>query len=157
MADTMNSVEYAHEWLHFAEMDLSTAEYILGHRPLPVEIICYHCQQSAEKCLKGLLVLNERRPPKTHELDELYQLCEPFVPNLQNIWKQCGILNRYASMPRYPRELDITEQDMHTAIKSAKTIMDFIRPFYVPQETPTGKAASTTRTAAAKRTATSTK
>jgi HEPN domain-containing protein len=26
--------------------------------PTPVEVICYHCQQSAEKYLKGYIVLH---------------------------------------------------------------------------------------------------
>jgi HEPN domain-containing protein len=62
---------YAKEWLSYAEMDLSSAEFLLGKRPLPLEIICYHCQQSAEKCLKGLLVLKNQMPPKTHDLSLL--------------------------------------------------------------------------------------
>jgi len=37
-------------------MDLNTAEYLKNMKPLPIEIICYHCQQSAEKYLKGYLV-----------------------------------------------------------------------------------------------------
>jgi HEPN domain-containing protein len=71
----MDNREYALEWLGFAEMDLSSAEFLTGKRPLPLEIICFHCQQSAEKCLKGLLVINTIQPPKTHDLRELYNLC----------------------------------------------------------------------------------
>ncbi|GHU01907.1 hypothetical protein FACS1894147_02680 [Spirochaetia bacterium] len=36
MADTMTIEEAAHEWLTYAESDISSAEYLLGHRPLPV-------------------------------------------------------------------------------------------------------------------------
>ncbi|MBN2050303.1 MAG: HEPN domain-containing protein [Spirochaetales bacterium] len=39
--------------------------------PGPLEIICFHCQQAAEKALKAYLAYNEIRPPKTHDLDEL--------------------------------------------------------------------------------------
>ena len=38
--------EYIAEWFRFADMDLETAEYIQGKRPQPLEIICYHAQQS---------------------------------------------------------------------------------------------------------------
>lgn len=38
------------------------------------EISCYHCQQSAEKYLKGYLVLYGKNPPRTHDLDELCKL-----------------------------------------------------------------------------------
>jgi HEPN domain-containing protein len=102
MADGMTKEEYALEWLRFAEMDFSTAEYLLGHRPLPVEIICYHCQQSTEKWLKGFLVIQGIRPPKTHDLVELYNLCEPFSQNIQNIRYPCDALTKYSVQPRYP-------------------------------------------------------
>ena len=36
------------EWLEFAAMDLDSAQFLLGMRPVPVEIICYHCEQAAE-------------------------------------------------------------------------------------------------------------
>ena len=29
------------EWLEFAAMDLDSAQFLLGMRPVPVEIICY--------------------------------------------------------------------------------------------------------------------
>ena len=52
----MNGQEtWSSEWLDLAEMDLGAAEYLLGMRPVPVEIICYHCEQAAEKMLKGTL------------------------------------------------------------------------------------------------------
>lgn len=56
-------------------MDLNSAEHLLTMHPIPIEIICYHCQQSAEKYLKGYLVFYGMIPPKTHDLDELCKLC----------------------------------------------------------------------------------
>jgi HEPN domain-containing protein len=64
MADQMTDLDSAREWLHFAQMDLSSAEYLLPMRPRPTEIICYHCQQSAEKALKSILILNAIFPTK---------------------------------------------------------------------------------------------
>ena len=52
------STGWSSEWLDFAYMDLSAAEHLLTMRPLPVEIICYHCEQAAEKFLKATLVQN---------------------------------------------------------------------------------------------------
>jgi HEPN domain-containing protein len=99
MADGMTKEEYALEWLHIAEMDFGSAVYLLGHRPLPVEIVSYHCQQSAEKWLKGFLVIQGIRPPKTHDLVDLYNLCEPFAQNIQNIRYHCDALNKYGVQP----------------------------------------------------------
>ena len=50
------------EWLEMAEMDLGAAEYLLGMRP--IEIICYHCEQAAEKLLKGALIYLQIDPQK---------------------------------------------------------------------------------------------
>ena len=69
------STGWSSEWLDFAYMDLSAAEHLLTMRPLPVEIICYHCEQAAEKFLKATLVQFDREPPKTHDLIQLCKLC----------------------------------------------------------------------------------
>ena len=61
------STGWSSEWLDFAYMDLSAAEHLLTMRPLPVEIICYHCEQAAEKFLKKPRLFNstESRPKRT--------------------------------------------------------------------------------------------
>ena len=39
-------------WLDYAATDLSVAHTLFDvHRPQPYEIICYHCQQAAEKAI----------------------------------------------------------------------------------------------------------
>jgi hypothetical protein len=73
-------------------MDASSAEFLLGKWPVPREIICYHCQQSAEKSLKGL-------SPKTHDLSLLYDLCKPFFPEIVPFSVQYTELNPYSSQP----------------------------------------------------------
>ena len=71
----MSGTSLSSEWLDMAEMDLNAAEYLLGMRPVPVEIICYHCEQAAEKLLKGALIHAGIEPPKTHDLIQLCKLC----------------------------------------------------------------------------------
>ena len=45
-----NSVD---TWMKLAENDYVVAEHLFGtFRPMPIEIICFHCQQAAEKQLK---------------------------------------------------------------------------------------------------------
>lgn len=53
----MDNKDVAEEWFKVAETDLASAEYLQGMRPIPIEVICYHCQQSAEKHMKGFLAL----------------------------------------------------------------------------------------------------
>ncbi|MDR1464456.1 MAG: HEPN domain-containing protein [Oscillospiraceae bacterium] len=40
------------DWLRIAEMDLAYAEHGWTMHPAPLELMCYHCQQAAEKLLK---------------------------------------------------------------------------------------------------------
>lgn len=55
----MDNKTGAQEWFDLAVMDMRSAEYLTNMKPVPIEIICYHCQQSAEKYLKGYLVKKE--------------------------------------------------------------------------------------------------
>ncbi|HBQ65195.1 MAG TPA: hypothetical protein DD727_09850 [Clostridiales bacterium] len=43
--------EIFREWLEYARKDLDAAKYLATMDPKPIEIICYHCQQSAEKVI----------------------------------------------------------------------------------------------------------
>ena len=126
--DTLTPESYAKEWFVFAEMDLASAEFLLAMYPLPIAIICYHCQQSAEKCLKGLLALKNQTPPKTHDLPFLIDTCKHFFPEIMTVSTQCAALNPFSSQPRYPRELLITERDMQAAIQNAKAVYTFTQP-----------------------------
>ena len=46
------------EWIRIAEMNLSSSHHLHeNHRPKPLEIICFHTQQTAEKMLKCFLVV----------------------------------------------------------------------------------------------------
>lgn len=52
----MKNKELIQEWINFAKMDFLTAKHLYEYMyPKPLEIICYHCQQSIEKLLKGVL------------------------------------------------------------------------------------------------------
>jgi HEPN domain-containing protein len=129
----MDKSEAAHEWLAYAENDFGSAEHLLTRRPLPVEVICFLCQQSAEKSLKGLLVLQGIRPPRIHDLVEIYDLCEPFTTAINTILICCKDLNDYSVRPRYPDEIVIDEDRMKKALADAKAVIEFTRPFYPPK------------------------
>ena len=84
--------EYIVEWFRFADMDFSSAEFLQGMSPQPFEIICYHCQQSVEKNLKGYLIEKGIEPPKTHDLVDLNDMCSDIDKRFSENDKICGIL-----------------------------------------------------------------
>lgn len=128
----------AQEWQRLAEQDLNSAGYLLNMRPVPIEIVCYLCQQSAEKYLKGYLVLYGIDPPKIHDLNELRKLASKLSDTFKDIADQCSDLTAYGVQPRYPMGLILEEQDVRQAIDSAKTIRDFILTL-APEMVPTGQ------------------
>ena len=118
-------IEYVAEWLEYAKMDFITAEHLLTLRPLPLEIICFHCQQAAEKYLKGYLIFRGTiEPPKTHDLVLLRIDCMETDVRFDSISRACEVLTRYSIQPRYPNEMEITENDMQKALEYAKQIRD---------------------------------
>jgi HEPN domain-containing protein len=68
-------LDTADKWRRFAAMDLNVAIHDTSFSPLPIEIVCYHCQQSAEKALKAILAYHEETILKTHDLKRLLDLC----------------------------------------------------------------------------------
>jgi HEPN domain-containing protein len=115
------------QWFIRADEDLKSAEYLATmHYPRPEGIICFHCQQAAEKYLKGFLFQRDVEFPKTHDLIRLLELCENADNQFSTILPKCNTLNRYSVIPRYPDEIEITAEDTNNAIRYAKEIRDFI-------------------------------
>lgn len=48
-------LEEVRAWFRRAESDRKAIQILLSARDSPSDIICYHAQQLAEKCLKGVL------------------------------------------------------------------------------------------------------
>ena len=123
----MGSKEILQQWLNKGNNDLRSAEYLSTmHYPTPDEVICYLCQQSAEKYLKAFLFLHNIEPPKTHDLIELLEICVKCNKLFSALLPKTQLLTMYAVLPRYPNELGITSDDMKTAIRYAKDVQEFI-------------------------------
>jgi HEPN domain-containing protein len=118
--------ELVKEWFYHSDQDLSTAEFLANNmHPVPDEIVCFHCQQSAEKDLKAFLVKNDIEPPKTHDLRALIKMCESICSEFSILLSKCSFLNQYGVMPRYPGDLQITSDDVKIALRYAKDIKEF--------------------------------
>jgi HEPN domain-containing protein len=123
----MDRGEEIRQWFDIAQKDFDTAEHSFKTMyPIPIETICFLCQQSAEKDLKGYLVINNIIPPKTHDLTALLALCLGIDASFSAIEKQCKRLTMFGVIPRYPNELQVTSGDAKTMIQYAKEVKDFI-------------------------------
>lgn len=72
----MDSDRIYKEWFEYAKRDLESAKFLINMYPKPIEIICYHCEQSAEKYLKGYLIKHSNKTERTHDLVLLNNKCK---------------------------------------------------------------------------------
>ena len=119
----MPDVEAVKDWIRFARMDLSAAVYLQGHNPLPLEIICHHCQQAAEKAIKAVLVSHDADVPHIHDLNKLLTTAEQYENSILSLSQQANLLTNYATFTRYPSDIEIGEADMKLALKYAQDIL----------------------------------
>jgi HEPN domain-containing protein len=116
------------DWRILAERDISVADYLAENmRPIPSEIIAFHCQQAAEKYLKGALVILGEEPPYIHDLMQLCKLAEKHRPSFVSISSLCSIITQFSGQPRYDRGLSLSEDDMRLVLSHTKTIRDFLQ------------------------------
>lgn len=127
----MQKRELVKEWIEFAEMDYQTANYLNENmRPKPLEIICYHCQQTIEKMLKGVLISCGRRIQKTHDLGVLAEQLKEFSEIPEDYLEMCDDLTPYGVRIRYPQELFIEEHHVEKALEETKKLYDWLSQLY---------------------------
>jgi HEPN domain-containing protein len=122
----MDNEDVAKEWFKIAEADLSSAEFLQNMQTIPTEIICYHCQQSAEKYLKGFLSLKGEAIKRSHDLVILNKECRKYDADFQTIEDDCLMLTDYGVNVRYPFPFDINETDIKVALQSAHKIKEHV-------------------------------
>jgi HEPN domain-containing protein len=130
------TVQLVQAWLVKARHDLLSAE-LLSQNPEPRDIAAYHCQQGAEKALKGFLVWARVAFVRTHDLDELLRQCISTEPAFSALGPAAKVLSPYAVIFRYPDVvLDPTEAEVRDGIRLARTIYDFVERQIPPSAWP---------------------
>ncbi len=115
-------------WLMRAGHDLRTAQTMLAQPDAPTDVVCYHCQQCAEKALKAWLVNAQLDFPKTHDLQRLLSLCAGLDYGFREL-EDCMIaLTDYAVETRYVDDWrEIPPSEAAEALKWASTALRFVR------------------------------
>jgi HEPN domain-containing protein len=113
-------------WVRKAEDDLEGANE-LARRARPLyDLVCFHCQQAAEKYLKALLIELGVSFPKTHRLEELLMLLLPHDRTLGKMRRTLVALTRYAVDYRYPNE-NATKREAAAALRQVTKVREQIR------------------------------
>lgn len=119
--------EEVEQWLTKSQRDLKAAQILLSSDTYLLDAAVYHCQQAAEKALKGYLAHQKLEIVKTHELDILLQLCIPFTSNFERLKAAAKILTPYAAEFRYPGDyIDPDTAEAEKAVEMAAQIVDFV-------------------------------
>lgn len=117
------------EWYDLAKMDLGVAKHLEAtYHPKPLEIICYRCQQAAEKGIKALIMFYgaEGGMPKLHDLSFLLNQIKNKGFIEDKYYDYADTLTPYGVSIRYPNELFLEEKHAKIAIQYAEEIMQWV-------------------------------
>ena len=118
------------EWLKTAETDLGVAQHLFeNYHPKPIEIVCYHCQQSAEKAIKAVII-SYGAPggmPKLHDLSFLLNQIKNLVCVDDQLYDYADTLTPYGVSVRYPNELFLEEHHAAAALAYAAEILKWAK------------------------------
>lgn len=90
-----------------------------------MEIICYHCQQAAEKAIKGAYLACKLAGgiPRKHDLTFLLEQLKNRYEISESMFDHADILNAYGIIVRYPAEIQLTAAKVDQAIRYAEEIV----------------------------------
>jgi HEPN domain-containing protein len=109
------------KWVHKAEADWEVAHRLAEGTPAPRDIVCFPCQQAAEKYLKALLQENAAVIPRPHELADIVDLLLPDDATLARWRRKADSLTQYAVDYRYPGEM-ASKRQMEAALRHVDEI-----------------------------------
>jgi HEPN domain-containing protein len=116
------SIDPVQEWIDLARQDEASARFLLQMRPLPLEVICFHCQQAAEKLIKAVLAKHGLDIPKTHDLPVLLDLAAEPVPSLAVLDQPALDLNAFSVLVRYPSHIPLEKADAKDALEAVEAM-----------------------------------
>jgi HEPN domain-containing protein len=115
-------------WLLKAKRDLLSAdELACADTPL-LDTAAYHCQQAAEKAIKGFLLYHDVRFEKTHDIEVLISQASEIDASFLVCIEAARILTPLAVEFRYPGEYVEPEIDEYReAYEASQTILRFVQ------------------------------
>lgn len=113
-------------WLRKAEADLRGARQLAKAKPPLHDLLCFHCQQAAEKFLKAFLQEFGLVIPRIHDLEDLLHLTLPHDATLGKLTRGMVFLTPFAVDYRYPGE-SATSRQAKAALRWAQRVRQEIR------------------------------
>jgi len=116
-------------WFRKADNDLKNAKIVIKAKDSPTDTVCFHCQQTVEKYLKGFLIYHNIEFEKEHDLDYLLDLCSQIDSSFDSLRDMAENLTPYAVESRYPTELfyEYSVEEAKESIEIAEHIRKFVK------------------------------
>jgi HEPN domain-containing protein len=132
-------LELVRDWLTRASHDLSAARALSALEQPLLDAAIYHCQQAAEKTVKGWLQLQDDPFPKTHDVEDLVNQAAKVEEDFKQFATAAAVLTPYVSAFRYPggsHEPMPSREEFDEALQHAQTIYDFVLGLVPPGAKP---------------------
>ena len=110
-----------------SDHDLGTAQVTFLYLPKYHDTIAFHCQQAAEKYLKGFLLFLDISFSRQHSLNYLLGLLSQKIEIADELFDYASELEDFAVDIRYPdTSVELSDDEIQQAFKIAKLIRAFV-------------------------------
>lgn len=118
------------EWLIMAEKDLRSAKILFEH-DADYGIVCFHCQQTIEKYLKGYLIFKSGELAEGHSLVKLCKKASGYERSFERLLKDCAFVNAFYIETRYPAEdpMLVAKEDVEECFRIMDTIISQVTEY----------------------------
>ena len=120
-------IDIVKQWIEKADQDLGTAQVTYLYLPKYHDTIAFHCQQAAEKYLKGFLLFLDISFSRQHSLNYLLGLLSQKIEIPDELFDNASELEDFAVDIRYPdTTVELSDEEIQQAFKVAKLIRSFV-------------------------------
>lgn len=123
----MKNQELVDAWVTRAESNLYRARAGRVSDRILFEDLCYDCQQTVEKSLKGLLFSLCLEVPRTHNVGTLLKLLDNADIVIPKLVILASALTEYAVNTRYPGDYEqVSEEEYESALHMAEEVYSWV-------------------------------
>jgi HEPN domain-containing protein len=127
-------------WLRVAETDQRVVMVCLASNPPVLGAAAFHCQQAAEKLLKGFLVHASIDFGKTHDLERLGRIVASHFPSVASLVAAVEGWTSWSIAYRYPDLADPdpvpSADELSQALQSIARLADALKTLGPPAQKP---------------------
>jgi HEPN domain-containing protein len=122
-----DKIDIVKQWIEKGDHDLGTAQVTFLYIPRFRDTIAFHCQQAAEKYLKGYLMFLDIPFQRKHSLNYLLGLISTKIEIDDEIYDNASILEDFAVEIRYPdTSIELSDEDIQQAFEISKFIRKYV-------------------------------